>query len=68
LAFAQTDKQVVASLNSYAGELEAEVSKLEAPTLPSAAVESPAGEASTGLGAIAAMKPAPDAEPDKNDG
>jgi hypothetical protein len=36
-AFALTDKQVVANLNSYATELEAEVSKLEAPTLPPAA-------------------------------
>jgi hypothetical protein len=62
------DRGVAAKLNSYATELVDEASKLEAQTLPPAAIDSPTGEPSTGPEAIAAMKPEPNVEPDESGG
>jgi hypothetical protein len=57
IALAALDKGVAEQLKIYATELEDEASKLEAQTLPVAAMDSPTGEPSTGPEAIAAMKP-----------
>ena len=68
LASGLANKQVMANLNSYAMELEAEASKLEASTLPPAAIDIPTKEPSTGPEAIVAIKPAPDPDSDKSEG